>query len=62
MSASALHTFGYKGRHGIKEQLRFLPLEISPVSVNINNENQFSNGSGTEFLVMVFRIRNIDAV
>ncbi|XP_060856827.1 uncharacterized protein LOC132934526 [Metopolophium dirhodum] len=47
MSASALHTFVYKGRHGIKEQLGFLPQKTSPVPTNITDENQFSNGSGT---------------
>ncbi|XP_060855622.1 uncharacterized protein LOC132933339 [Metopolophium dirhodum] len=47
MSASAIHTFVYKGRNGIKERLGFLPLKTFPVSTNIIDENQLSNGSGT---------------
>ncbi|CAI6377578.1 unnamed protein product [Macrosiphum euphorbiae] len=47
MSASAIHTFVYKGRHRIKEQLGFLPPTTFPVSANIIDENQLSNGSGT---------------
>ncbi|XP_029348228.1 uncharacterized protein LOC115034865 [Acyrthosiphon pisum] len=47
MSTSALHTFVFKGRHGIKEKLGFLPLKTFPVSTNISDENQLSNGSGT---------------
>ncbi|CAI6358615.1 unnamed protein product [Macrosiphum euphorbiae] len=47
MSASAIHTFVYKGRHEIKEQLGFLPPTTFPVSTNIIDENQLSNGSGT---------------
>lgn len=47
MSASALHTFVYKGRHGIKERLGFLPTKIFSVSTNVIDENQLLNGSGT---------------
>jgi len=41
MSASALRTFVYKGRHGIKEKLGFLPLKTFPISTNITDKNQF---------------------
>lgn len=46
MSGRALHTFVFKGRHGIKEKLGFIPLNSTIGLKNIGNEYQDSNESG----------------